>query len=168
MKAQPGGRAPGEPGAPHLPPPARRAGHACGRRQRPKLVSFLFHAPSTPMCSSVCVCACPLPSVKWRQCERNPSRVAPSPPVHGKTNTAILLFVDLVQGAPSITKPFPCRQQAKTYLLIILQKKMRVSGWLQSSSISSVDRQIERREPSQLPLRKYAMLPCGALTFPVL
>lgn len=34
------------------------------------------------------------------------------------------MFVDLVQSAPSITKPFPCRRWAKTYLLITLQKKM--------------------------------------------
>lgn len=141
MKAQPGRERQACQGSCSSSSSNREGTSGVGKRQRPKLLLFQLQAPSTDMSSSTYVCACPLPCVKWRGCERNPSVVAPSPPVHGKTNTAILLFVDLAQGAPSITKAFPCRQQAKTYLLIILQKKMRVSGLVQSSSISSVDRQ---------------------------
>lgn len=113
----------------------------------------------------VCVWASPLPASNWRGCESNPTVAvaAPSPPAHRKTNTAILLFVVLVQGAPSITKPFPCRQQAKTCLLIILQRKMRVWGEAQSSSIYIllINRENGRRELFQLPCCKYPFWVCG-------
>jgi len=85
--------------------------------------------------SLVCVCACPCPVSSGEDVRKSPMWLQPSPPAHGKTNTDILLFVDLAQGAPSITKPFPCRQWAQTYLLIIPQKKMRVWGEVRSSSI---------------------------------
>lgn len=56
MKLQPGGRAPGVPGAPHLPPPTWRAGHAVGKGRDQSLCCSCSCSLHEDV--QLCVCLC--------------------------------------------------------------------------------------------------------------
>lgn len=60
---------------------------------------------------------------------------APSPPVHGKTNTALLLFVVIVLGLPSITKPISLQAAGRDLFAYHSVKEEEASEGVQSSSI---------------------------------
>lgn len=74
-------------------------------------------------------------SAHWRGCGRRPGVTAPSPLVHGKTNTALLLFVVIVLGLPSITKPISLQAAGRDLFAYHSVKEEEASEGAQSSSI---------------------------------